>query len=104
MCVFVLVCHQNHSEWFTQYTNIYPLTKTLDPSLISYNLAPLNCPGSFLLSTSLNISLSGEEGVYNVLKLLNEELILAMKLAGCVSLTDLKPSLIRTALSFQSRL
>ena len=48
--------------------------------------------------------ISGEEGVYNVLKLLNEELILAMKLAGCVSLTDLKPSLIRTALSFQSRL
>ena len=47
---------------------------------------------------------SGEEGVHNVLKLLNEELILGMKLAGCVSLSDLKPSLIRTALSFQSRL
>jgi isopentenyl diphosphate isomerase/L-lactate dehydrogenase-like FMN-dependent dehydrogenase len=29
---------------------------------------------------------SGEEGVYNVLKLINDELILAMKLAGCVSL------------------
>ena len=47
---------------------------------------------------------SGEEGVHNVLKLLNEELILGMKLAGCVALSDLKPSLIRTALSFQSRL
>jgi hypothetical protein len=47
---------------------------------------------------------SGEEGVYNVLKLLNDELVLAMKLAGCVNLTDLKPAMIRTALSFQSRL
>lgn len=47
---------------------------------------------------------SGEEGVHNVLKLMNEELILGMKLAGCVSLSDLKPSIIRTALSFQSRL
>jgi (S)-2-hydroxy-acid oxidase len=28
---------------------------------------------------------SGEEGVYNVLKLINEEFLLAMKLAGCVS-------------------
>ena len=27
---------------------------------------------------------SGEEGVYNVLKLLNEEFVLAMKLIGCV--------------------
>lgn len=29
---------------------------------------------------------SGEEGVFNVLKLLNDELVLAMKLAGCVKL------------------
>lgn len=27
---------------------------------------------------------SGEEGVFNVLKLLNDEFVLAMKLAGCV--------------------
>jgi len=47
---------------------------------------------------------SGEEGVYNVLKLLNEELVLGMKLAGCTSLTDLKPSMIKTAMSYQSRL
>jgi (S)-2-hydroxy-acid oxidase len=30
---------------------------------------------------------SGEEGVYNVLKLINDEFILAMKLAGCVAIS-----------------
>ena len=30
---------------------------------------------------------SGEEGVYNVLKLLNDELIMAMKLTGCVKIS-----------------
>ena len=47
---------------------------------------------------------SGEEGVYNVLKLLNDEFVLAMQLSGCVSISDIKPSLVRPALSFQSRL
>ena len=73
---------------------------------------PLTVLPSFLSSnTLLSMTLvspflppSGEEGVYNVLKLLNDELVLAMKLAGCVNLTDLKPAMIRTALSFQSRL
>jgi len=37
-------------------------------------------------------------------QLLNEELVLGMKLAGCTSLADLKPSMIKTAMSYQSRL
>lgn len=47
---------------------------------------------------------SGEEGVHNVLKLLNDEFVLAMQLSGCVSINDIKPNLVRPALSFQSRL
>lgn len=47
---------------------------------------------------------SGEEGVYNVLKLLKDEFTLAMMLCGAVKIEDLKPSLVRPALSFQSRL
>eukprot|EP01034_Spumella_vulgaris_P036197 gene36197-44648_t len=47
---------------------------------------------------------SGEEGVCKVLKLLNDELVLAMKLAGTVSLNDIKPSFVRSALQLQSRL
>lgn len=47
---------------------------------------------------------SGEDGVYNVLKLLNDEFVLAMQLTGAVKISDLKPSIIRTALSFQSKL
>jgi (S)-2-hydroxy-acid oxidase len=47
---------------------------------------------------------SGEEGVTNVLKLLNDEFALAMKLTGAVNLSELKPSLIRPALSFQAKL
>jgi len=47
---------------------------------------------------------SGSDGVSNVLQLLNDELVMAMRLSGAVSLKDLKPSMIRTALSFQSRL
>jgi hypothetical protein len=41
-------------------------------------------------STHLNargLSHSGEEGVYNVLKLLNDELALAMKLMGAVQIS-----------------
>ncbi len=33
------------------------------------------------------LSHSGEEGVYNVLKLINDEFVLAMKLSGCVELS-----------------
>jgi len=47
---------------------------------------------------------SGEEGVFNVVKMLNDEFVMAMKLAGCVRISDVKPSLVRTALSFQSKL
>lgn len=47
---------------------------------------------------------SGEEGVSNVLKLLNDEFVMAMQLSGCVSISDIKSSLVRPALSFQSRL
>ena len=76
----------------------------LHPHLTSFllMLLPFSLPCLSLCLCQYHVS--GEEGVYNVLKLLNEELVLAMKLAGCVSLSDLKPSLLRTALSFQSRL
>jgi len=47
---------------------------------------------------------SGEEGVFNVIKLLNDEFTIAMMLCGCVNIKDLKPSLVRQALTFQSRL
>jgi len=47
------------------------------------------------------LSHSGEEGVSHVLKLLNDEFTLAMKLAGCVTLNDLKPSFVKHSLSFQ---
>lgn len=47
---------------------------------------------------------SGEEGVFNVLKLLKDEFTLAMMLAGAVTIDDLKPSLVRPALTFQSRI
>jgi (S)-2-hydroxy-acid oxidase len=46
----------------------------------------------------------GEEGVFHVLSLLNDELNLAMALAGVANIDSIKPSFIRTALSFQSRL
>jgi (S)-2-hydroxy-acid oxidase len=47
---------------------------------------------------------SGENGVFNIMTLLNEELNLAMMLAGVTDISFIKPSFIRTALSFQSRL
>lgn len=47
---------------------------------------------------------SGEEGVAHVLKLINDELVLAMRLTGCTKLEDIKPSFLRTALSLQSKL
>jgi len=47
---------------------------------------------------------NGEEGVYNVMKLLNDELVLAMQLTGCVCINDIKPSLVRHASSFHSRI
>lgn len=46
----------------------------------------------------------GEEGVFHVMSLLNDELHLAMALAGVANIDNIKPSFIRTALSFQSRL
>ena len=47
---------------------------------------------------------SGEEGAYRALELLRNELELAMRLSCCPKLTDLKPSLVRTAFSMSSRL
>ena len=47
---------------------------------------------------------SGEEGVFNIMTLLHEELKLALALAGQTSVQNLKPSLVRTAVSYQSRL
>lgn len=47
---------------------------------------------------------SGEDGVYNAMELLKNEFSLAMQLMGCTTLADLKPSMVRTALSFQSKL
>lgn len=47
---------------------------------------------------------SGEEGVSNVLKLLNDEFVLAMQLTGVVKLSEIRPNLIRNALTFQSKL
>jgi (S)-2-hydroxy-acid oxidase len=43
------------------------------------------------------LSHSGEAGVYEVLRLLREEFILAMKLSGCASISDIKSSFIRSA-------
>lgn len=36
----------------------------------------------------------GEEGVAGVLKLLNEELVEAMQLMGCASLSDIKAAMV----------
>lgn len=47
---------------------------------------------------------NGEEGVYNVLQLLKDEFKMAMQLSGVTSVSEIKPSLVRTALSFQSKL
>lgn len=47
---------------------------------------------------------NGEEGVHHIMSLLNEELKLAMMLAGIPDIGAIQPSLIRTALAFQSRL
>lgn len=47
---------------------------------------------------------SGEEGVFKAIQLLREEFELAMRLSGSTSLADLKPNLVRTAFSMQSRL
>ena len=47
---------------------------------------------------------SGEEGVYNAIKLLRDEFYLAMQLMGTVSIAELKPSMVRHALSFQTKL
>lgn len=37
---------------------------------------------------------SGEEGVYDVLKLLHDELYMALQLSGCVKLEDVKRSMV----------
>lgn len=47
---------------------------------------------------------SGEDGVFNIMNLMKEELALAMMLSGAIKIDDLKPSLVRTAFSFQSKL
>lgn len=47
---------------------------------------------------------NGEEGVHAIMTLLNEELKLALALAGQVDVHNLKPSLVRTAFSYQSKL
>jgi len=47
---------------------------------------------------------NGEEGVNNVLKLLNDEFVLAMKLAGVSKLADMKPSYVKHATNFHSKL
>lgn len=47
---------------------------------------------------------SGEEGVYHTMDLLKNEFHLAMQLMGCTSVAELKPSMVRTALSFQAKL
>ena len=41
----------------------------------------------YIVRTYRGLSHSGEEGVYNVLKLLNDELALAMKLMGATTIT-----------------
>jgi (S)-2-hydroxy-acid oxidase len=47
---------------------------------------------------------SGEDGVSSMLKLINDELELAMKLAGCVTLADIQRHYVRSAHSFQAKL
>lgn len=47
---------------------------------------------------------SGEEGLYHLISLIREELVLAMKLAGCPELSSIKPSIIRHASQFPSKL
>jgi (S)-2-hydroxy-acid oxidase len=44
---------------------------------------------------------SGEEGVTNVLKLLNDELTMAMQLTGCLSVKDIQPSMVVHQSSYQ---
>ena len=53
---------------------------------------------------SCNLLQLGEEGVSHVLQLLKDELKMAMQLAGYTKIGDLKPSIVRSALSFQSKL
>lgn len=47
---------------------------------------------------------SGEEGVTDVLKLLNEELTQAMQLMGCARLADIKPSMVEHQSSYMAKL
>jgi len=47
---------------------------------------------------------SGEEGVYNVLKLLKDEFHLAMALSGCTTTAEIKPSMVRTAFQMSSKI
>mmetsp|Transcript_34036 Transcript_34036/g.46733 ORF Transcript_34036/g.46733 Transcript_34036/m.46733 type:complete len:390 (+) Transcript_34036:93-1262(+) len=47
---------------------------------------------------------SGEEGVYNAIKMLNDEFVLAMKLSGCICIEDIKPSFVKPAAAFRSKL
>jgi isopentenyl diphosphate isomerase/L-lactate dehydrogenase-like FMN-dependent dehydrogenase len=43
---------------------------------------------------------SGEGGVYDILKLLNDELVLGIKLSGCATIADIDGSIVRSPLSF----
>jgi (S)-2-hydroxy-acid oxidase len=47
---------------------------------------------------------NGEEGVFNVLQLLKDELKMAMQLSGVTRVEELKPNFVRTAHSFQAKL
>jgi isopentenyl diphosphate isomerase/L-lactate dehydrogenase-like FMN-dependent dehydrogenase len=47
---------------------------------------------------------SGEDGVFNVLKLLRDELVLAMQLSGCPSIAHIRPSFVRTSTPIMGRI
>ncbi len=50
------------------------------------------------------LSYDGEDGLFDVLSLLQEELVLAMKLAGCIDIRQLRKEIIRPKLYYQSNL
>jgi (S)-2-hydroxy-acid oxidase len=47
---------------------------------------------------------NGAEGVARVIQLLKDELEMALRLTGCTKLSDVKPSMVKTAFSLSSRL
>lgn len=46
------------------------------------------------------LSYDGEDGLFDVLSLLQEELVLAMKLAGCIDIRQLRKEIIRPKLYY----